>query len=113
MADPSPDRGVMIVLAYLWPLALVPLLIERHDAEVQWHAKHGIVLMVAELILIFAYAMFTTFVSLATFGFGCVLGVLMVFGWVGILALHIVAILKGVNGGRLIVPGISEYANRF
>ncbi len=47
MADPSPDRGVMIVLAYLWPLALVPLLIEKHDAEVQWHAKHGIVLMAA------------------------------------------------------------------
>jgi len=113
MADSSPDRGVMIVLAYLWPLALVPLLIERSDAEVQWHAKHGIVLMVAELAVIFAYAVFTTFVSLATFGFGCVLGVLMVFVWVGILALHIVAILKGVNGGRLIVPVISDYANRF
>jgi len=38
---------------------------------------------------------------------------LMVFGWTGILALHIVAILKGMNGGRLIVPMISEYANRF
>src|SRR5437867_8911911 len=113
MAESSPDRGVMIVLAYLWPLALVPLLIEKNDAEVQWHAKHGIVLMVAELIAIFAYAMFTTFVSLATFGFGCVLGVLMVFGWVGILALHIIAILKGVNGTRLMVPGISQYTSRF
>jgi len=49
MADvePSPNRGVMIVLAYLWPLALVPLLLEKHDPEVQWHAKHGIVLMIA------------------------------------------------------------------
>jgi hypothetical protein len=36
-----------------------------------------------------------------------------VFGWVGILALHIAAIVKGINGGRLIVPGISEYASRF
>jgi len=113
MADSSPDRGVMIVLAYLWPLALVPLLVEKNDAEVQWHAKHGLVLMAAELIVIFAYFMFMTFVSLATFGFGCVLGVLMLFGWVGILALHIIAILKGVNGSRLIVPGISAYANRF
>jgi uncharacterized membrane protein len=113
MADPSPNRGVMIVLAYLWPLALVPLLIERDDAEVQWHAKHGIVLMVAELIVILAYAMFTSLVSLARFGLGCVLVLLMLFAWVGILALHIVAILKGVNGGRLIIPGVSEYANRF
>jgi uncharacterized membrane protein len=113
MADPSPNRGVMIVLAYLWPLALIPLLIEKDDAEVQWHAKHGIVLMVAELVAIFAYAMFTGLVSLVTMGFGCVLLLLLVFGWVSILALHVVAILKGVNGGRLIVPGVSEYANRF
>ena len=103
----------MIVLAYLWPLALVPFLLEKQDAEVQWHAKHGIVLMIAELLVIFAYGVFTSLVSLATLGFGCVLGLLLVFAWVGILALHIVAILKGVNGGRLIIPGVSEYANRF
>ena len=51
--DPSPNRGVMIVLAYLWPLALVPLLLEKQDADVQWHAKHGIVLMIAELLAAF------------------------------------------------------------
>jgi uncharacterized membrane protein len=103
----------MIVLAYLWPLALVPLLVERQDAEVQWHAKHGVVLMIAELILLFAYIMMTTVVSLATFGLGCVLSIFLVFGWVAVLAVHVVAILKGVNGTRLVIPGISEYANRF
>jgi uncharacterized membrane protein len=114
MADgePSPNRGVMIVLAYLWPLALVPLLIEKHDPEVQWHAKHGIVLMIAELILLFGYVVLTSIVSLAAFGLGCVLSVFLVFGWVAILALHVVAILKGMNGGRLIIPGLSDYANR-
>ncbi len=114
MADvePSPNRGVMIVLAYLWPLALVPLLLEKHDPEVQWHAKHGIVLMIAELILLFGYIMLTSIVSLAALGLGCVLSVFLVFGWVGIMALHVVAILKGINGGRLIIPGLSDYANR-
>ena len=47
----SPNRGVMIVLAYLWLLALVPLLFEKTDREVQWHAKHGIVLMIAAVML--------------------------------------------------------------
>jgi uncharacterized membrane protein len=108
----SPNRGVMIVLAYLWPLALVPLVVEKQDAEVQWHAKHGLVLMIAELVLLFAYVTVTSIVSLATLGLGCVLSLFLVFGWVGILALHVVAILKGVNGGRLIIPGISDYANR-
>ena len=109
----SPNRNVMIVLAYLWVLALIPLLVEKQDAELQWHAKHGLVLSVAELMLLFAYIVVLSVVSLATFGIGCVLSLLLVFGWVGILALHIIAILKGVNGVRLIVPGISQYANRF
>jgi len=109
----SPNRGVMIVLAYLWPLALVPLLLEKSDPEVQWHAKHGVVLMVAELVLLFAYIMMTSLVSLATLGLGCILGVFLVFGWVAVLGLHVAAIIKGVNGGRLIVPHVSEYANRF
>ena len=112
-AEPSPNRGVMIVLAYLWALAIVPLLVEKQDAEVQWHAKHGLVLMAAELVVIFAYMVMTSLVSIAAIGLGCVMSLLFVFAWVGILALHVVAILKGVNGGRLIIPGISEYANRF
>ena len=112
LADPSPNRGIMIVLAYLWPLALVPLLVEKDDPEVQWHAKHGIVLMVAEIVVMVAFSLVTSIVSLATLGLGCVLSLFLVFAWVGILAVHVVAILKGINGTRLIIPGISDYANR-
>ena len=56
-APPSSNRNVMIVLSYLWLLALVPLLTEKDDREVQWHAKHGIVLMVAEIVLWVALTM--------------------------------------------------------
>jgi uncharacterized membrane protein len=112
MAEPSPNRGVMIVLAYLWPLALVPLLVEKEDPEIQWHAKHGIVLMIAEIVLLIAFGMVTSIVSLATFGIGCVLSLLVVFLWIAILAVHVMAIIMGVNGKRFLVPGISEYANR-
>jgi uncharacterized membrane protein len=111
--DGSPNRGVMIVLAYLWLLALVPLLVEKDDPEVQWHARHGLVLMMAELLLLVVYAAMTSVVSLATLGLGCVLSIVLVFGWIGILALHVVAILKGVNGSRFIIPGLSHYADRF
>jgi len=102
----------MIVLAYLWPLALVPLLLERHDADVQWHAKHGLVLMVAELLLIVIYFVFASVVTLSSIGLGVALMMLLVGGWVGILALHVIAILKGVGGTRLIVPFLSGYADR-
>ena len=109
----SPNRGLMIVLAYLWVLALIPLIVEKRDADVQWHAKHGLVLMAAELVLMFVFIVVISVVTLRTMGFGCVLSVLFVFGFVGVLALHVVAILKAISGGRLIVPGVSAYANRF
>jgi uncharacterized membrane protein len=109
----SPDRGVMIVLAYLWPFAFIPLLLEKRDAEVRWHAKHGILLMIAEMIAAFAFIVVITFASVAAFGFGCALGLILIFGFVGILGLHIAAMLKGINGARLRVPGISDFADRF
>jgi uncharacterized membrane protein len=112
MADESPNRGVMIVLAYLWLLALVPLVLEKGDAEVQWHAKHGIVLMIAELLLLLVYILVTSIISLATLGIGCVLSLFLIFAWVGVLGLHAAAIVKGINGGRLIVPFVSAYADR-
>ena len=102
----------MIVLAYLWPLALVPLLLDKHDPDVQWHARHGLVLMVAELLLIAAYAAIASIVSLAAFGLGGVLTILLVVGWIGILAVHVVAIVKGAGGTRLLIPGLSGYAGR-
>ena len=108
----SPNRGLMIVLAYLWVLALVPLLLEKQDGEVQWHAKHGIVLMITELGALLVYLMIISIIGLATFGVGCVLGLFVVFAWVGVLALHLMAIVKGINGDRLIIPGVSEYASR-
>jgi len=113
MTTPSPNRSVMIVLAYLWPLAIVPLLVEKNDADVQWHAKHGIVLMVVELMALGAFGVLTSIISLATFGLGCVLSMLAVFIWIAILAVHVAAIVLGVGGKRLLIPGISEYASRF
>jgi uncharacterized membrane protein len=113
MPDSSSNRGVMIVLAYLWPLAIVPLLLEKDDADVQWHAKHGLVLLAAELLLLVGFAVLTSLVSLATFGLWCALSMVVIFIWVAILGVHIVAIIKAMGGTRLIIPGISEYANRF
>jgi uncharacterized membrane protein len=100
----------MILLSYLWLLALVPLVVEKQDREVQWHAKHGIVLMVAEMIFWVAFQVIL-FV-LGSF-LGCLLGIFAPIIALGIIVLHIFAIIKGINGQRLIIPGISQYADRF
>ena len=46
--QPPPPAGQrntgMLVLSYLGLLALIPLVVEKNDKDVQWHAKHGLVL---------------------------------------------------------------------
>ena len=40
-------------------------------------------------------------------------GIFGLFAWLGIIILHILCIVKGVNGQRLIIPGLSQYADKF
>ena len=112
-STPSSNRGIMIVLSYLWLLALVPLLVEKNDSEVQWHAKHDIVLMAAEIIVWIALAILTAVSSSVFFALGCASSLLSMVVWLGILVVHVMAIVKGINGQRLMLPFVSEYANRF
>ena len=119
MADPtssgaqSSNRGVMIVLSYLWILALVPLLTEKDDQEVRWHAKHGIVLMVTEFAFWIVLTIFANMLAFATFGLGCLVAALFPLISLAILAVHVFAIVQGLNGKRLIVPVVSDFANKF
>ena len=99
----------MIALSYLWLLALVPLLVEKDDAEVQWHAKHGLVLMVAEVIL----SVVLMIVGMLLGPLACVLGILQLFIFLGIIVVHILCIVKGVGGERFVIPGITPYADKF
>lgn len=107
----SRNRGVMIVLSYLGILALIPLFIEKEDREVQWHAKHGLVLFGAEIVIMVVAAIF--FAMLAMFDAGCGGCIFNSLFFLAVLVLHIACIVKGLNGERLIVPGLSPLADRF
>lgn len=105
------NNGLMIVLSYLWLLALIPLLVEKDNKEVQWHAKHGIVLMVAELALWIVLTVISF--TLAPVGIGCAIALLQMVLSLVIIIIHIVCMVKGVGGGRFLIPGVSQYADRF
>ncbi len=110
----SPEnRVVMIALAYLWVLALVPLLVEKGDADVQWHAKHGLVLTAAELVVLMAWSFFVSIVWMVTGPLGCLFYLVSPLLFLAILTVHVVAIIKGINRQRLMIPHLSEYAGRF
>lgn len=104
----------MLVLAYLWPLAVVPLLVSRDDAEVHWHAKHGLVLMAAELLAVLLLSILASLMTMMAFGVGLALSVLLyILLWATILIVHVLAIVKALGGSRLEVPAVSRYAARF
>jgi uncharacterized membrane protein len=111
-APPPPPMGTgqpnvaMIVLAYLWILALVPLLVEKEDREVQWHAKHGLVLTAAEIVIGITLGILSSFLACI----GCIIAPLV---FIPFLVIRILCIVKGMKGERFIVPGISQFADRF
>lgn len=107
----SPNRTIMVVLSYLWILALIPFLAEKEDREVQWHAKNGLLLTGAEILVWIAMSMLSFATAAVDLGCGgCVLqGILSIV----FLVIRVVAIIKGVGGGRLHIPVLSDYTSRF
>ena len=103
----SSNRNLMIVLSYLWILALIPLLMEKDDSVVQWHAKHGVVLTVLEvLIQVLLNAIVAT-------GIGCIFAIFIPVVFLAFAVIRLMSIIKGINGERFLVPGVSQYADKF
>lgn len=106
-AGESGNRQLMLVLSYLWVLALIPYLTEQRDTEVKWHARHGLVLMIAEIILYVALFILSLIPVI-----GCAISVLWFLVGIGILVLHVICIIKAVGGQRFTIPYVSPYADQ-
>lgn len=107
----SEGRGPLIVLAYLWVFCLVPLLIEKRDPDVRWHARHGLVLLIAEVVAALAFVFIC---ALAGFVAPSLLAHLVLLEpWVNLLLvwLHVVATWEALHERRLRIPAISHYAD--
>lgn len=101
------NRGLMLVLSYLWILSLVPYLTEQDDPEVKWHARHGLVLLIAEVILGLGF-----FILGFVPAVGCIVSILSIVVWLGIVVVHIICLVKALNGERFIIPYVSQYADQ-
>jgi uncharacterized membrane protein len=108
-APASSDRTLMVVLSYLWILALIPLLAKKEDPEVQWHAKNGLVLLGAEIIVWIAFGI----IGFAMRDFlGCGITTVQCVIWLGFLVVRIIAIVKGVGGQRFRIPVVTDFAEK-
>jgi uncharacterized membrane protein len=98
----------MLVLSYLAFLGVIPLLFAREDPEVRWHARNGLLLFGA----VAAIALVATLVGTVLPALGCLYATLMFFVLLLYTFVAILAIVKALDGQRLLVPGISRHAGR-
>lgn len=98
----------MLILAYVAFLGVVPLLAARNDAEVRWHARNGLLLFGAVLAIVLVATLVGTMLP----ALGCLYAIVLFFVLVLYAVIAILAIVKALDGQRLLVPGISKYAGR-
>ncbi|MFN2386209.1 MAG: hypothetical protein ABR576_07990 [Thermoanaerobaculia bacterium] len=104
--SPSPRRTAFLVLAYVPLAGVVPLLFEKTDREIRWHARNGLILFAA----VAGIALAATLLGIVVPALTCAYGILMFFVLVVYAIVGMLAIVKALQGQRLIVPGLSRYA---
>lgn len=99
-ASSGGDVNTIAILSYLGILVLIPLLVEKEDEFVQFHAKQGLVLLVGE-------AATSLLALLPVFGF------FFQFLWIVWIALSVLGIVNVVNGKKKKIPVVGQFADQF
>jgi uncharacterized membrane protein len=111
-AGGSGDRTLWVVLSYLGILSLIPYFAKKDDPdqEIRWHAKNGLGLFLAEIII---YAVFfVASLALRNSFLGCGLAAAQCVLWLAFLAITIICIVKAVGGQRYRIPYITDFAEK-
>ncbi len=98
----------MLVLSYIWLLALIPFLVEKNDREVQWNSKNGLILFAAEFVCWIVVTVINFIPVIGTI-VGCLGSIVLFFGSI---ILRIMAIMKAVKGERMLIPVVSDYVEK-
>jgi uncharacterized membrane protein len=101
-------RTAMLVLAYIPFLGFIPLILKETDGEVRWHARNGLLLYAA----VVATGVTATLICIAVPALSCLYGIAMFSVAVVYTIIAILAVVKALQGQRLMVPGISRHAAR-
>jgi uncharacterized membrane protein len=106
------DRTIWVVLSYLGILSLIPYFAKKDDPdqEIRWHAKNGLGLFLAELIIWAVF--FVASIALRNSFLGCGLAAANCVMWLAFLVISIICIIKGINGQRYRIPYITDFAEK-
>jgi uncharacterized membrane protein len=103
----SPTRPGLLVLAYLAILGFVALAASR-DREVRWHARNGLALFGA----VVAVGVVATLAAVLAPSLSCLYAVAIAIVAFLYVSIAVLAVIKALQGQRLMIPGISAYASR-
>ncbi|MBT4857181.1 DUF4870 domain-containing protein [Candidatus Uhrbacteria bacterium] len=107
MAQPTQeqkDNNVMAALSYVFVLCFVPLLLSKNSPYVQFHAKQGLVLFIAEVaVMIIA----TIFVFIPIIGW---LANIAMYLFVVVMA--IMGFINALGGKKWVMPLLGSYAKK-
>ena len=109
MSERRAQPPVMLILCYLPFLGFIPLLAAKRNREVRWHAVNGLLLSGAVAVLLIV----ATVVGLVVPQLSCLYAIVFFVVLVLYTIIAILAIVKALDGERLIVPLVSRYAGRF
>ena len=104
----SRARPFLVALSYVGFLGILPLFFVKRDSEVRWHARNGLGLFVA----LAAAGTLATLLGIAVPSLSCVYAVTMAIAGLLYVMIALLGAVKGLEGQRLIIPGVSRYASR-
>lgn len=108
MSSAFRSRPFLVAISYAGFLGVLPLFLAKRDAEARWHARNGLALFLA----LAAVGTVATLVGILVPSLSCVYGVTMAIAGLLYVMIALLAAVKAMSGQRLIIPGVSRYADR-
>ena len=98
---PTGEQMLFGVLAYLGILVLIPLLLKKDDDFIHWHAKQGLVLLIA-YVVVWVFTM----VPIIRWILGPIISLIL-------FVFAIIAIVQVLMGNQWQLPLLGKYADKF
>ncbi len=108
------DNKLMAALSYLGLLVLIPLLAKKDSSYAQFHAKQGIVLLIAGVALgvISTVTGFIAVIPVIGWIIGLLLGIAVFVAGIALLVFCIMGIINAFSGKMTELPIIGQYGKQ-
>ncbi len=98
---------LMCVLSYFGIFALIPYFTQKDDAFINWHARQGLLITAAAIVISFILGVLSLVPAV-----GVVASILSMLFSVGVIVLSVFCIIQACNGRKWAVPGVAAFLGK-